>query len=200
MSKLQKKNILRSFCWFYLHYPIFLSSRDAYFVCYGSRKMTTFCNKNLKLQNFNSKTPQKHTRRITMSRLHTAYVLPTYKSILKHYNYVLDTVVYSPDSARYSNKTSEFCRVYMKIRWRRSNILAFVCIIERHVCMKSKQIYYELRGDSWFLVIFVDISHVSLAALPVYDLSVSKNENYETGTEVLRIEVYSIFIFSSFFV
>ena len=118
MSKLQKKNILRSFCWFYLHYPIFLSSRDAYFVCYGSRKMTTFCNKNLKLQNFSSKTPQKHTRRITMSLLHTAYVLPTYKSILKHYNYVLDTVVYSPDSARYSNKTSEFCRVNMKIRWR----------------------------------------------------------------------------------
>jgi len=49
-----------------------------------------------------------------MSRLHTAHVLPTYKSILKHYNYVLDTVIYSPDSARYSNKTSDCCRVFVK--------------------------------------------------------------------------------------
>ena len=67
-----------------------------------------------------------------MSRLHTAHVLPTYKSILKHYNYVLDTVVYSPDSARYSNKTSEFCRVLLKEDGACSNYGAFLC-------QKSKQ-------------------------------------------------------------
>jgi len=102
--------------------------------------------KNLKLLIFAAKHGTKHTRRITMSRLHTAYVLPTYKSILKHYNYVLDTVVYSPDSARYSNKTSDCCRVE-KI-WPRSNITS--AISRAFVCMKSKQTYYELCGDTDF--------------------------------------------------
>ena len=66
-----------------------------------------------------------------MSCLNTAHVLPTYKSILKHYNYVLDTVVYSPDSARYSNKTSDFCRVFMK--------MARGVILGTFVGQKSKQ-------------------------------------------------------------
>ena len=63
-----------------------------------------------------------------MRCLYTADVLPTYKAIFKHYNYVLDTVVYSPDSARYSNKTRDFCRAFMK----KDGVGSFLC-------QKSKQ-------------------------------------------------------------
>ena len=62
----------------------------------------------------------------------------------------------------------------------------------------ANKIYYELCWDSGFFSDFRRHFSLSLAALPVHDVVVSKTENYETGTEVLRIEVYSIFIFSSF--